>query len=259
MNKYILLIAMTLFAQIALCNTMDMSKTFDYSKVRAEFKPASDGMFSERAYYGLILFGKKGKIPMWVVADFSDKNSVSPYIVYIDRDFDGVVGEEGEKFIHKKTRLSSYFVFHDWVNPVTKEKENIRVYLKNKGNKKLLIDASFNIKGYESDCSILASNSIENAGMVLAGFERKLELLNPYGETYSDIFYYEKGNVGNAPSASFNLNKRTFIIGRKGTNGSLWRVSIAYLPKDEPIVSTLKYTDKTGKKRKYVNFLKGRC
>lgn len=238
-----------------------VAKKFDYKNVKAEFKAAKEGMFSDKAQYGLLVLGKKAEHTMWVVFDCKKPKNV----VYIDNDCDGIVGEEGEML--EMTDDNGYYETHilnQWNNPETKELTQMKAILW-KGNRDKKVESNvqlmFDVQGVNTISSIVCSRKIEDAGKLRVGFNQDLSFLpdDIMGRKFEPLFYYGEGRVNNSPKNVRVKNYRAYNIAAKGTNGSYWSLSYTYLPKEEGLVAKLIYKDKDGLNKTYENKLNKRC
>lgn len=236
-------------------------KKFDYKDVKAEFRAAKEGMFSNKAQYGLLVLGKKAEYSMWVVFDCKKPKNV----VYIDNDCDGIVGEEGEML--EMTDDNGYYETHilkEWNNPETKELTQMKAILW-KGNKEKKVESHvqlmFDVQGVNTVSSLVCSKKIAEAGKMRVGFNQELSLLpdDIMGRKFEPLFYYEEGRVHNSPKNTRVKNYRAYNIATKGTNGSYWSLCYTYLPEEEGLVAKVVYKDKDGQNKTYKSKLNKRC
>jgi len=69
---------------------------FDFGKIERKIK--SEPKYEAGPRYAMLAVGADAKIRMWMAMDVT----VGDDVVYIDRDLDGNLGEEGERFVTKK-------------------------------------------------------------------------------------------------------------------------------------------------------------
>ncbi len=71
----------------------------DFAAIPRTFK--SEPAYTADPLYGMFLFGEAADVRVWAVLDKSDKDSETYDVLYLDRDADGILGEEGERFAGK--------------------------------------------------------------------------------------------------------------------------------------------------------------
>ncbi len=271
MKQFILILALfmglsTLNAQDLICTyELDVKspelKVINYDKIKCKFKAADGVKISDKAYYHVLLFGKKAKTKMWVIADKS-VGSEEYDLIYVDLNYNGIVGEEGEKH---KLDFSSFFPKVDikgWKNPSTGEVSDFLLSSKkSKYNKtRQSLHGVFKIQGYETMvyAEILDPNTPKTATKIWVGFEKPMTIRN-YGKV--DRKFYR--GIGIMECAMFGktwANERSWIIAYPGsTNLSCWYVDISYLAKGEHLVSEVEYTALDGTKKKHFGEIDERC
>jgi hypothetical protein len=226
-------------------------KVINYEKIKCKFKTAKDVEISNKAYYHVLLFGKKGKTQMWVIADKSYADAKEYDLMYFDLDYDGIVGEEGELITGVKGSFATNFILKDWKNPSTGEISIAKFYFhKSKYNKKRQsLFAQIDIQGHHTSlyAEILRPNTPKTATKIWIGFEKALTIRN-YGK-FNKKFY-----------RSTDLNDRNVMISYPGsTNLSCWYLDISYLAKDEHLVTEVEYITLNGEKKKHFGELNKRC
>lgn len=239
-------------------------KRLNYSKINPKCKEAKKGLFSENAIYHLWLFGKKAEIPMWVVMDKSSKDVKACDKLFIDRDCDGKIGEEGECFTFKKARWGSSVTIEDWKNPCTGDISKLQLFSSlSKYNKKAYsLFAMMNFSGIRSSFSTetFEPNTPKTACKTWIGFEKPLMFTTYVGRPYDKSFYTGKGEVKGGPRGQeHHSNDRNYVLGYIGTNHSLWYVNTDFLPEGEALISTVFYRDNKGNKRSLTSRLEERC
>lgn len=70
---------------------------FDYATV--DRKIAKQPSYVGKPQYALLLVGSDAKHHVWMALDRSEKEQAHPNVLYIDRDADGTLGEEGERIV----------------------------------------------------------------------------------------------------------------------------------------------------------------
>lgn len=243
---------------------LSVAKKLDYSKVNASFKAAREGMFSDKSKYGLVLFGKNAEYPMWVVVDYKTPKLTDNGSIYIDRDFDGIVGEEGEKLeLTKDGGIYKRHISKQWTNPETKETIDIESILwgENKMKKgENCISFLLKVQGVSGLAVVHISEKREDAGKQWLSFNQDLKIIKAATSGVDDsLLYYGNGKSYNAPNEAESKNTRTYTLGIKGENKSYWFLDYSYLPKEEGLLAKLEYTDKNGVKKTYKNKLDHKC
>ncbi len=267
------IITLALFISLGSLNAQDLFSTYEldvaspdhkvinYDKVKCKFKTAEGVNISDKAYYHVLLFGKKAKTKMWVIADKS-AGSKDYDIMYIDTDYNGIVGEEGELIKAKDGSFAPLFLLKDWENPSTKEVGDFKFYFKkSKYNKvRQSLFGEVNIQGYKTQlyAEILDPNTPKTATKIWVGFEKPMTIRN-YGK-FERKFYKGTGLLECAMYGKTHANERQLMITYPGsTNLSCWYVDISYLAKDEHLVTEVEYTTKDGIKKKHFGELDERC
>ncbi|HKS16618.1 MAG TPA: hypothetical protein VJU16_04845 [Planctomycetota bacterium] len=116
---------------------------FDFGRIERKIK--SEPKFEMAPRYALLMLGDEGKIRMWMAMDVS----VGDDIVYIDRDGDGALGEEGERFVAKKDRWGNVAATIGKVEfPEQKfVLEGLEVYTRQFGEARPALRVSFRLNG----------------------------------------------------------------------------------------------------------------
>jgi hypothetical protein len=82
-------------ALTALAAALILQEPFDYSKV--DRKIASEPKYAAAPRYALLLVGTEGKTRLWMAMDKSKADADQYDVLYLDRDGDGNLGEDGER------------------------------------------------------------------------------------------------------------------------------------------------------------------
>ena len=242
---------------IPLEGPLNNNETIDYSKIKAEFKPASEGLFSEEALYHLILLGENAKYPMWVILDKSTPQESKYDLAYIDRDFDGIVGEEGEKMQTIKKDFYYKFEMENWMSPNEDTGYKITAYQTEIGDEKLqALSINIPVLGQKTYCTITSKSKPKETSKIWIGYEKVLHFMDEGGRKYR--FFKGDGHVLDYPYPT-NYHKINSTFGYPGTNNSTWYVGISCLSEKESLKATLLYKDTKGKNKKFVSMLGKRC
>lgn len=260
----LIMLAIIVGSSIDVC-AMPRGKKLNYSKVKAKFKAAKEGMFSDKAKYGLLLFGKKAKYPMWVVSDFVTTDAGKKRVVYMDVDCDGIVGEAGEQLeLTRDDKYSDVHLLKQWKNPVTNEVvEMIALISKDrpefKGGDQVI--CFFKLEGLECRAALFTSNNRKDAGKMWIDYSQDFSIMtSPIREGHNNkLFYYAEGKADKAPEISKGKNERAYNIGLKGTKGSTWILSYSSMAEKEGIIARVTYKDKNGVKKTYLSTLDNKC
>ena len=267
------IITLTLLISLASLNAQDLFSTYEldvkspdlkvinYDKVKCKFKTAEGVEITDKAYYHVLLFGKKAKYKMWVIADKS-AGSDKYDLLYVDLNYNGIVAEEGEKH---KIDFSGFFPkvnIKNWKNPYTGEVSDIMLSTsKSKYNKtRQSLFGEFTIQGYKTNvyAEILDPNTPKTATKIWVGFEKPMTIRN-YGK-FERKFYKGTGLLECTMYGKMHGNERQLMITYPGsTDLSCWYVDISYLAKEEHLVTEVEYTALDGTKKKHFGELDERC
>lgn len=260
------LILLTIFlgSSLDVC-AMSKGKKLNYSKVKAEFKAAKEGMFSDKARYGLLLFGKKGKYPMWVVSDFVTTDAGKKRVMYMDADCDGIVGEAGEQLeLTRDDQYSDVHLLKQWKNPVTNEVIDMTALISKdrpefKGGDRVMF--FLKLQGLECRATLTISHNIIDAGKLWIDYSQDFTFLtSPLRDGLNNkLFYYGEGKVDKAPEISKGKNERIYNIGIKGTKESTWFLCHSSMAEKEGIIASVTYKDKNGVKKTHKSILDHKC
>lgn len=86
---------------LALLTCSFQDAAIDFGKIERKLK--SEPKYEMAPKYAMLMVGSEGKIRMWMAIDVQ----VGDDVVYIDRDADGVLGEEGERFVARKDKYGN--------------------------------------------------------------------------------------------------------------------------------------------------------
>lgn len=242
-----------------LANTVNSKQKVNYNRINPKIKPASGRQFSDKAVYGVLLFGKKANKAIWLIADFKSKQSKTFDVLYIDKNANGIIGEAGERTDRDVTLFGGAYEINDCKNPATGETTKILAFVKATKNNQAEIQLHLKVNEYMSYAFLNTGSSPENAGKLYIGFEQALNFYKGDVALKNYEFYEGMGELKNAPYKDYYLNKIAYNIGRKGTNGSKWFVDISFVPQNESLIASLKYIDKRGKNKEYISKLNMRC
>jgi hypothetical protein len=217
---------------------------FDFSRVDRTIK--SEPKYDNTPKYALLLLGSEGKVRLWMALD----KVVGDDVVYIDRDGDGQLGEDGERFVAAKD---------EWNNVVARigkiefpaEKltlEDVRVQTQSPHVARPSLDVSFRLNG---KVSVYAGQSAE-----WAAAPEKAPILHadPFGLL---SFLY----TGEKEMALGEEGKVTLNVGTPGWGPSTFSVvdeSFLDLEKDK-LLATIIAKDANGKEVKERFRLKEHC
>ena len=220
-------------------------------KIRKQPKYAS-----KRPLYGFLAFGPKATTCVAAVFDKSTPTSPEYDVLYFDRNANGDLTEANERIVGKPDVTES-LVFNagSFTDPKTADVHtdiSFQMWIDAETNP-FAVDISLKWKGKHvvhsgfaqrptDDCSF--QPSLKSAPVFWFGGEAPLRV-NRWGWT--------KLTIGKSQEIRLLLGYRG--IGR----GSFSALSDDYLPAKLPILATLWYTDRSGKERRYLAKLRGRC
>ncbi|MDD4108035.1 MAG: protein-disulfide reductase DsbD family protein [Prolixibacteraceae bacterium] len=239
----------------------------DYSKICPEFKKVENLIVSEKAFFGLLLFDNDAKVKMWVMVDKSSPDITEYDRLYVDLDYDGIVGEDGERIneFDKIENIGRKFVLKNWENPANKEISDIEFFtlrLPNKITNEVSHSLSVNIKirGYNTICYFSVSpNTPETARKIWVGFEKPLVVRNN-NYNFNTYFYKGEGEVQGGLSGSYYCNQRKLMLAYPGNDSlTYWSLPNTYLDTNETLLTEIEYTTLQGDKKTLRGKLDHRC
>ncbi|MBL8901184.1 MAG: hypothetical protein JNM84_26390 [Planctomycetes bacterium] len=206
--------------------------------------------------YALFLFGDRGERRLWVIFDKSSKESPLYDVCWVDRDFDLVLGEEGERVV----------VAPEWSGVPQKIELEIGELRVPGENGAVTIHTGFNIVlrpdfvfyrlkwrgaqsslgGYGPDPQSYAKlgTSRENAPIFVPGWDRPFQ-----------FEHWMSGELSRGRDNDFKV----FVGNRGDRRGGFSCVDQKFLPADEPVQATLIYRDRSGKEQRLLAMLRERC
>lgn len=187
--------------------------------------------------YGLFLFGKQGEKRVWAVVDGD--------VLYLDRDADGDLTEEGERIAGK----DGSFAIGDFTDPATgalhqefeieRKEEMVRYTILWRGK-----DETFGTFGPERSTYADLATSPAKAPIFVLGTDRPFE-----------FEHWMSGKLERGRTTDFKV-----FVGHLGsTRGAFTAVRDTFLPEKEYLQAELFYTDAGGKLERTMVKLEERC
>jgi len=203
--------------------------------------------------YGMFLFEPRGEQRgtqrMWLVLDKSSADAEAYDVLYVDRDGDGVLGEEGERFVGVAKDGGARFEVGDLTQPGTEvvHTEFVLTWTKASVRYQMLWQGKTKTMGgfgpYRETYASFGDSPAE-ATLYVPGYDRPLEF---------EHWMCDKLRVG--ASTDFKV-----FVGAKGSSrGAFSCGNEKLLPEGEHAIATLIYTDEDGKEQRVRAELHERC
>ena len=208
----------------------------------------------EQPLYGLVVFGPKANVPVWMVLDKSGSDVERYDVLYADLNSNGDLTEPEEKFtsegedvrIHLpdfKDTASGAVHTELYVRSAKDEPREVMVRLKWRG--KRLMGG-----GYPEDPSdgyLKFAEKSASAPILWANGDGPFRFQRWYGGQLK---------IGVAD----DQNDLKLFVGQQGREeNSFWAFTEHFLPEEEGLKATLIYNDVTDKEQRHVSMLKERC
>jgi len=200
------------------------------------------------ARYGLFLFGKNGEKRVFAILDRSKDAGDKRYdVLYLDRDADGDLTEDGERFV--AGAKGSEFLIGDFTDPGTGSKHtgfkltwteaSVRFRMLWRGEK-----ITFGGYGPESTTYAQFAPTPAKAPVYVPGWDRPFE-----------FEHWMSGTLQRGQSTEFKV----FVGNRGDRTGTFTAVDDKFLPPGEAPVAMLLWTDAAGKAQRTKFELPKRC
>lgn len=237
----------------------------DFTAIDRKIKSEPDYVAKPR--YGLFLFGEDADVRVWAVLDKSAADAVAYDVLYIDRDADGVIGEDGERVEGKvkgKTEDSATAVFDigDFAQPtleasdgapgtapkkpvvheafkVTWTKDSVRYRMMWNGD-----TVTMGTFGPTRETYASFGESPKTATVLVPGFDRPLE-----------FDHWMCGTLPIGEEKSFKV----FLGARGSERGAFSCGDQKLLPAGEHVLATLIYESDEGDEKRVLYKLRERC
>ena len=245
------MLAFALTATLSLPAPLDAPKVLDFDEVPRAVK--SEPAYIGEPRYGLFLFGEHGDRRVWAVLDQSDPKSDVYDVLYLDRNANGVLGEEGERFEGEETQrgrgAARKFTIGDFVQPGTKRthtdfeitwtEASVRFVMKWDGD-----EVTMGGYGPTRDTYASFGTSRDDAPIYVPGYDRPLE--------------FEHWMCGTRKIGGLESFK-VFVGARGSKRGAFSCGKQTLLPEGEYVLATLIYTDTNGDEQRVEAKLRERC
>ncbi|MBK9384817.1 MAG: hypothetical protein IPN34_08390 [Planctomycetes bacterium] len=229
--------------------------SIDFARVSRELK-GEPTYLSAKPRYALFLFGDRGERRLWISFDKSSSESPLYDVCWVDRDFDLVLGEEGERVAVAPERSGD-------PQKVELEIGELRVPGEN-GETTLHTGFTFVVRpdfvlyrlrwrgaqqtlgGYGPDPQSYAKlgTSREEAPIFVPGWDRPFQ-----------FEHWMSGVLSRGRENDFKV----FVGNRGDRRGAFSCVDQKFLLADEPVQATLIYRDGAGKEQRFLALLRERC
>ena len=232
---------------IALLPLGDKTQAIDFDKVSRAL--SSEPTYVVEPHYGMFLFGPASDVRVWAVLDKSSKQAGAYDVLYLDRDADGVLGEEGERLTAKVEKGNALFEIGDFTQPgtdtvhteftLTWTEQSVRFRMLWRGQ-------TLSMGGFGPYRETYASfgKSRKKATIYVPGYDRPLEF---------EHWMSDKMIAGERKSF------KVFVGARGSRTGAFSCGDDKFLPKGEHVVATLIYTDEEGDQQRVRTKLAERC
>lgn len=202
---------------------------------------------------GLLLFGAHADKRVWVLLDKSDAKAEAYDVLYLDKDADGDLTEDGERLecepVAKKSAPARIFVLPEWKDPgtgavhtdlsFTWTKKRFSYRMKWRGQK-----LTMGMYGPDGDSYGQLGTSAATAPVAVPGWDRPFEFERWYG-----------GELARGAETEFKV-----FIGNRGSGTGLFScVDDKFLPASEHPIATLCYETASGERREVATPLLKRC
>ncbi|MEM1452188.1 MAG: hypothetical protein AAGI22_23985 [Planctomycetota bacterium] len=245
------MLAFALTATLSLPAPLEAPKVLDFDEVPRAVK--SEPAYTGEPRYGLFLFGEHADRRVWAVLDQSDPKSDVYDVLYLDRNANGVVGEEDERIEGEEIEWHSgearKFAIGNFVQPGTKRihtdfeitwtEASVRFKMKWDGE-----EVTMGGYGPTRDTYASFGESRDDATIYVPGYDRPLE-----------FEHWMCGTLDIGSSKSFKV----FVGARGSKRGAFSCGKQTLLPEGEYVLATLIYTDTAGKEQRIRAKLRERC
>ena len=203
--------------------------------------------------FGMLLFGAHAEKRVWVVLDKSDATAEAYDVMYLDKDADGDLTEDGERIAcevaAKAATPTRRFVLGDFTDPgtgavhtdasFTWTAKRFSFRMKWRGQK-----TTMGLYGPDSDSYGQLGATPAQAPVVVPGWDRPFEFERWYG-----------GELTRGADTEFKV-----FVGNRGSGTGLFTcVDDKFLPASEHPIATLLYETKSGERCEVATPLLKRC
>jgi len=208
---------------------------------------------AEQPLYGLVVIGPQASTRYWVVLDKSSRDVEKHDVAYVDLNGNGDLTESNEKFAAEKAGSKLTFQFPDIVDPTTGKKHpDFKLSISDRDPPTQMVSLLWRGEqkfggGYPEDPEdgYLRFGASPAAAPIL--------WLNGDGPFRFQRWYSGELRIGEADDVKV-------FLGLPGVGRSSFCAFQRHvLPEDEPVLTTLIYTDKDGKERQVRSMLEDRC
>jgi hypothetical protein len=201
---------------------------------------------SADARYGLFLFGRNGEKRVFAILDRSNAGDKRYDVLFLDRDADGDLAEDGERFMANE---KGAFKIGDFTDPgtgakhtqftVTWTEESVRFRMLWRGEK-----VTFGGYGPEHTTYAKFAPTPKEAPVFVPGYDRPFE-----------FEHWMSGTLARGANTEFKV----FVGNRGDRTGTFSAVDDKFLPENEAPIATLLWTDADGKAQHTKFELPKRC
>ena len=225
---------------------------FDYSKVERTI--AGEPKYVAEPRYAMILLGPLGKKRLWMALDKSSPEAQRYDVLYLDRDGDGHLGEEGERIVETKDKRGQ----------LAFRAGRVKVY----GSSIALDHVQLNVRQTKDSVSVEIYFRVNNRVSMLGGFGsggRELQFGTSPGN--APILHVDPDGPFSfllPESVDLEIGKRNEVaiyVGRRGSGpASFMAFDERFLDlKKDRILITLTARDRNGKEVKALTYIDDHC
>jgi hypothetical protein len=215
--------------------------------------PKEPSYTSKRPLYGLLVFGPKAQVRVWMILDHSKPDAESYDVLYADLDANGDLTKPAERFVGQVVGNNVRFRLPDLKDPaIGAVHTNFTARVSGGSDPTVMVSLTWRGRwkmggGYPQDP--------ENGYLKFGDAPANAPVMWANGD---DPFRFQRWYGGRLPVGGADDFK--VFVGQQGAGAnSFWAFQEHFLPESEGVQATLVYRDAGGKEQRLTCLLKERC